>query len=133
MKICEKCKLAKNETEFYKHKRRKDGLQTSCISCNNQRSKEHYKKNKSTYLAGNIRRKKINTEWLKQYKESQPCTDCKQQYPYYVMDFDHLRDKKDNISKLLASKSILLSEIEKCELVCANCHRIRTHKRKFDV
>jgi len=47
------------------------------------------------------------------------------------MDFDHLRDKKYNISNMVCSDYgvALMEEIEKCELVCANCHRIRTQKR----
>jgi hypothetical protein len=51
------------------------------------------------------------------------------------MDFDH-RDgslKFDSISSIVnrrASKKLLLSELKKCDLVCVNCHRIRSHRRK---
>ena len=59
-----------------------------------------------------------------------PCTDCGVCYPPYVMDFDHLRDKRRLISRLRGvSTKLLLSEVAKCELVCSNCHRIRTFKR----
>lgn len=71
-----------------------------------------------------------NRELLYEYKASTPCFDCGKVYPHYVMDFDHLRDKKFDISKL-ASRNVsfetIKSEIEKCDLVCSNCHRIRTY------
>ena len=65
--------------------------------------------------------------------KSKPCADCKISYPYYVMDFDHLPNivKVKDISRIAASGSFqsLIEEIEKCEVVCANCHRERTQAR----
>lgn len=59
--------------------------------------------------------------------------DCGIKYPHYVMDFDH-RDRKlklASINRMINfhsySKDKILEEIEKCDLVCANCHRIRTY------
>jgi hypothetical protein len=76
---------------------------------------------------------KLRTEYH-DYKEQFPCADCKVTYPYYVMDFDHLGDDKvDNLADIVrrkCSKKAVYAEIEKCELVCANCHRIRTHRRR---
>ena len=50
-----------------------------------------------------------------------------------VLEFDHVRgEKSGNISEMIASgHSIarLQTEIEKCDVVCANCHRIRTGDR----
>lgn len=64
--------------------------------------------------------------------KSVPCTDCGNEYPYYVMDFDHLRDKDANMNRLRWSRSIenIKKEIAKCEVVCANCHRVRTFERQ---
>lgn len=47
------------------------------------------------------------------------------------MDFDHLRDKKFNLSKahLTGSLKKITEEIAKCEVVCSNCHRVRTFER----
>jgi hypothetical protein len=63
-----------------------------------------------------------------------PCMDCGIQYPPYVMDFDH-RDpatKVLNISKVYHfGKQKLLDEIEKCDVVCSNCHRERSHQQKL--
>lgn len=63
--------------------------------------------------------------------KSVPCLDCGVSYPYYVMDFDH-RDpqtKVANVSTLVikGNRQMLLEEIAKCDVVCANCHRVRTH------
>lgn len=63
-------------------------------------------------------------------EKSKPCTDCGVQYPYYVMQFDHLRDKEFNIARSNRSLIKIKAEIAKCELVCANCHAERTHKRQ---
>ena len=62
-----------------------------------------------------------------------PCRDCGVVYPPYVMDFDHVRGSKmfnigQSISKTAPIDSII-NEISKCEVVCSNCHRIRTHQR----
>lgn len=62
-----------------------------------------------------------------------PCMDCGKKYPSYVMDFDH-RDpdtKEFGISTGRSGRGLkrVLEEIAKCDIVCANCHRIRTHSR----
>ena len=60
-----------------------------------------------------------------------PCANCDNRYPYYVMDFDH-RDPAEKSFDLARGKygrlDAVIAEIEKCDVVCANCHRIRTHK-----
>ena len=64
-------------------------------------------------------------------KEQNPCIDCGIKYPYYIMEFDHLRDKKHEVSEMVSySWKRVLEEISKCEIVCANCHSSRTHLRK---
>jgi hypothetical protein len=69
---------------------------------------------------------------VRKIKESMPCADCNNYYPYYVMQFDHYDgDKTGNISDLIHNHSIeqALEEIAKCVLVCANCHAHRTWLR----
>lgn len=64
--------------------------------------------------------------------KSEPCADCGISYPYYVMQFDHIADNKAfNIGIVgpRASRERLLAEIAKCDVVCANCHSERSHKR----
>lgn len=62
-----------------------------------------------------------------------PCTDCGERYPYYVMEFDHLYDKKMSLNARGVREfgyGKVLEEIKKCEPVCSNCHAIRTHMRQ---
>jgi hypothetical protein len=63
--------------------------------------------------------------------KSKPCADCGKSYHYCVMDFDHVRgEKTGSIAKMaMQSHKILLDEIAKCDVVCANCHRLRTQFR----
>jgi hypothetical protein len=61
--------------------------------------------------------------------KDKPCTDCGIRYPSYVMHFDH-RDpatKLFNVGQLSSRRwAIILAEVEKCDLVCGNCHAERT-------
>ena len=73
-------------------------------------------------------------QYLRDLKTKTPCVDCGINYPYYVMDFDHVRGvKQANVMELVStlSKKRIDLEIAKCEIVCSNCHRIRTHMRKM--
>ena len=69
--------------------------------------------------------------WLDKLK-SMPCTDCGREFPPCAMDFDHVTGKKSlNIGQAFkCSKEKVIAEIAKCELVCANCHRVRTWVRQ---
>ena len=63
-----------------------------------------------------------------------PCADCGGRFPKAAMDFDH-RDpaaKKYTVSRMLlrASTDEILVEAAKCDVVCANCHRMRTFRRR---
>ena len=64
--------------------------------------------------------------------KARPCLDCKQTHPLCCMQFDHVRGTKTaDIARLLAGKSLarLIAEISLCDVVCANCHAIRTASR----
>lgn len=99
-----------------------------------------YARNKEVEVARNtysrtIRRRDY-TQRVAKLKESMPCVDCGLFYPACAMDFDHVRGEKSfgiavGIEGGRAWPTIL-AEIEKCELVCANCHRIRTFVRGHD-
>lgn len=76
-----------------------------------------------------------NAEFVNNIKESNPCTDCGQFYPSYVMQFDHTGQiKKFRDVGRMASENYSIQaiqrEIDKCELVCANCHAVRTYTRR---
>ncbi len=78
----------------------------------------------------NARTKQRNKDWLHSYLLCHPCVDCGEP-DLVVLDFDHMRDKKYQISKLVnstCSLARLQAEVAKCDVVCANCHRRRTAK-----
>lgn len=66
--------------------------------------------------------------------KAHPCMDCGGTFPPECMDFDHVRGNKLEEISVLARSSvpleILLLEVMKCDLVCANCHRTRTKQRR---
>jgi hypothetical protein len=131
-KVCSQCQVDKPITE-YNFRNRSTGLRHSyCRDCGKMFTASHYKHNKRQYLDRNTRAYAKRREYVRQAK-SRPCVDCGVEYPYYVMDFDH----RDGDSKIFAlncvdrvtMKAIKL-EIEKCDVVCANCHRKRTYQRR---
>ena len=71
------------------------------------------------------------TRLLIEYFKAHPCCDCGETDPV-VLEFDHLRDKAFEITAKLVTYrwQRILDEIDKCEVVCANCHRRRTAKRR---
>lgn len=95
-----------------------------------------YPKNKTIHLAlvqrartdrrNNVRR------WLDSIKSNKGCIDCKIK-DFRVLEFDHLGSKEFGISFAVGygkTRELILREIEKCDVVCSNCHRIRTWMRK---
>lgn len=133
MKHCSKCGVVKVLSSFTKNKSRKDGYNSFCRDCHKQYTRKHYEANKDYYKIKAKNRTKNLVEKYWKIKESTPCADCGIKYPHYVMDFDHLSDKIENVSVLIrsASSEILEEELKKCELVCSNCHRERTYKRSI--
>lgn len=91
----------------------------------------HYLNNKEVYAKKNKTYRERVREYVKDIKESSPCLDCGVKYPYYVMEFDHIHSKTKTVSWLTSRGTIdqVIEEIKKCELVCSNCHKIRTWTR----
>jgi len=75
-----------------------------------------------------------NIEKLRKIKEDSGCIDCGEKYPHFVLQFDHLPEyEKEGIVSNIARRyswERALEEIKKCEIVCANCHTIRTWNRQ---
>ena len=92
-----------------------------------------YEKNKKKYLDYVERTRSKVRDFLRTAKDK-PCADCGQTYPYDVMDFDHKPEyrKEFQVARLPQFGSIPRAEAEiaKCDVVCSNCHRIRTHVRR---
>jgi hypothetical protein len=132
-KACSKCKTTKPITEF-NFKYRATGVRHSyCKECGKTLTRNHYVNNKRQYLDKNLRSYLKRREFVRQMK-SRPCADCGIQYPYYVMDFDH---REGEVKKYALNNTdrmtmrAILCEIKKCDVVCSNCHRERTHRRRL--
>lgn len=134
MKRCSMCGETKPATDFM-WRRIKDDLRDSyCRPCRAIYKQDHYAANKQRYIdnaqAYNKGVARKRTAWLLEYFETHPCVDCAETDPV-VLEFDHLRDKSFSISSAFGYKNwnLVLAEIAKCDVVCANCHRRRTANR----
>lgn len=133
-KVCTKCKKEKEKEEFNKNKTRKDGLQTMCKICSQEKSRIYYQNNaevqKVIIKSQHKRRKQECRDNINEYLKKHPCIDCGNDN-LVVLEFDHKnRDEKyKSVSQMMASGYSWVKvkkEIDKCEVRCANCHRIRT-------
>ena len=133
-RACIECKEVKPYTDFRVQSRYMLLRHPRCRTCDKVYRAECYALNKPQFVESKKRRLAVIRQWLNEIKEADPCTDCAKFWPSYVMDFDHLdpSTKLDKVSRMVftSSQEEILTEITKCELVCANCHRIRTHNRK---
>ncbi len=132
MKKCSRCKQEKPETEFSFKNKTKGTKRSDCKECFAKLVAVHYQNNKEKYKEAFKKTRKRSQQFIYDLKEKIPCTDCGNYYPHYIMDYDHIdaSTKKEKVSTLArCSKKTALEEIAKCELVCANCHRERTHQR----
>jgi hypothetical protein len=66
--------------------------------------------------------------------KQRPCVDCGVSYPYFVMDHDHRNPAEKSFSlswahvgRAAITIDMIKAELDKCDVVCSNCHRIRTH------
>ena len=87
-----------------------------------------------------VRDRRRNTrKWVEQYKTDHPtCNMCGLDYPPHILDFDHLPEYKKfrDIGKMAKDGFAIEKiekEIEKCQLLCANCHRHITWERSVKV
>jgi hypothetical protein len=103
---------------------------STCKSCQRELTKQHYNLNKS-YYTEKARAREEKLQKLIREAKSKPCADCRKEFHYCVMDFDHLYDKRFKLSSAHRTRSFtaIQAELLKCEVVCSNCHRLRTFQR----
>lgn len=132
MKICSECKQKKELSEFRNYARSKDGKAPSCKMCRRSSEREYYQNNSSRREAMERRKQKCIKEYwefIVEHLSSNHCVDCGESNPI-KLEFDHLESKENNISSMRThSIKSVREEVAKCEVVCANCHRVRTAKR----
>ncbi len=133
-KRCSRCRTY-HRLEAFAWKRKDRGQRNSyCRRCQKAYGREHCDANKQWYLdqalASKNRLRHERTQWLLGYFREHPCVDCGETDPI-VLEFDHLRDKEFDVGTFVSCRwEAVLAEIEKCEVVCANCHRRRTARRR---
>lgn len=122
-------------------------MATLCTDCNKELPEEsfrkiHCKKNNKRYPRGfcktceyqRHKRFTIQRQEAIRLLKNVPCTDCGNVFPAPCMDYDHVRGEKAFDLGKAANKGyrweLVLQEIAKCDVVCANCHRLRTYNRR---
>lgn len=78
----------------------------------------------------NIRSKNVK-KFLANYKLEKGCLDCGYNKHHSALDFDHVSGTKELNVCFAKSIGQATKEIKKCEVVCSNCHRIRTYNRLY--
>lgn len=126
MKYCPRCKQEKTTEAFGKHSRKKDGLQPYCRECKSEIDAQHYQENKGAQIArvrklGKDRQAKVN-----EIKATSGCVLCHEGDPC-CLEFHHLdpaqKDLEISVALRRWSWAKIVSEIEKCVVLCSNCHK----------
>ena len=138
MKICSKCSISKNEREYFTKNKETGRLHAQCKMCYKEHRKSYYKDHYAKY--GDIyrdrarkRRESLKAEFrinMLALLENSYCAVCHES-DIRVLEFDHIypAEKKFSISqavKLGFSWSEVEKEINKCRILCANCHKKHT-------
>jgi len=123
MKTCTSCNLELPEIKF---KLRSDS--------GRQRGQRHSMCNRCLYVKYTRPEVERKTAEIHAYQLEKGCADCGYKESPHALEFDHVpgTEKRFNIGEKIGARSrkTLWEEIAKCEVVCANCHSIRTAKRR---
>jgi len=131
-KICSKC--GPQPISQFSWKNKAKGIRCGeCKVCHRQYNRQHYAARKQYYVDKAQRYQDVVYSKSIAYLKEHPCVDCGESDPI-VLDYDHRPDsnKTDNISTMIQrgnSWKVILEEISKCDVRCANCHRRITAKR----
>lgn len=128
-KHCPRCLLDKPLDAFAWRVKSKGTRNSACKECQKEISQKHYRDKKQDYFDRNAKRQAEINRFVNEYKEASGCVDCKRQdLPHYALDMHHREPdgKTDIVSrlKLFGLKKVKI-ELEKCDVVCATCHRLR--------
>lgn len=128
-KKCGRCKQLKDILQFNKNPTKRDGLGCYCKECQKEYKDQHYRKNKELYFTRNKKYKQEKIQQFDDYKKTLSCKTCGQNHSA-TLDFHH-RDKEEkeiNICDAVHYQNWgierVKKEIDKCDILCANCHRI---------
>ena len=123
MKVCIKCGIEKEDSEFYHDKRHKDGLTSACKKCRNNTSREWRIHNHEKFIAYHRDRLQNGQDYVNSLKS--PCVKCGEKR-LYVLQFHHIdpenKDFELGSTGVFKSNSRIKDEVDKCVCLCANCH-----------
>lgn len=133
MKTCTRCGETKALDQFPPVRRSEpETLQPWCRGCFSEANKRNYWRNpereRARVLLLKTRKREENRRRAIEFLLAHPCVDCGEK-DIVALQFDHLRDKKFNVSTMIANGSSwkrIEAEIAKCVVRCANCHRLKT-------
>ena len=133
-KRCGRCRVDKPVELFH---RRRGGYQTWCKDCRRSYDAEYHRSTQRLRVEQKRERHAEFVEWYLALKEGKPCADCGVAHHPAAMQWDHLPGaaKLASVADLCRknNRRRVLEEIAKCELVCANCHAVRTFQRQRGV
>lgn len=124
---CRECKEIKDTCEFPPDEKQKSGHSNRCRACAREYARARRERLGPIANVTNNRKRELIRK-----AKSQPCADCGNTFPYFVMDLDHLPEYEKSFRLAVAASypmDQIVAELKKCEAVCANCHRYRTAKR----
>jgi hypothetical protein len=129
-KICSKCGIEKEISCFSINRSQKDGFNHSCKECHRIYVNNHYKNNKKQYIDRNNRRQNEAKKYITDFKKNSVCAICGEKR-WWVLDFHHNEDKLNNVGHLTSwGINKVKEEIEKCMVLCSNCHRDLHYKER---
>ena len=132
--VCTKCKVEKSVDEF-NWKKKGVKRRYMCRECTKEKGRQHYLKNKQAYLDNVNKNRNALKEWFKDYKSTLSCEICGEDRTP-CLDFHHVDSttKEKAIAEAVHNNwSIkkLKEEIDKCMVVCRNCHAMIHHDEKI--
>jgi hypothetical protein len=136
--VCNRCHQTKRIEEFSWRWKALGQRQRTCRACQSEQKKSWYERNKKSHKANVYENKTKNIEagrtFVWEYLLSHPCAECGQSDPT-VLEFDHVRGRKRaEVTKLVRdgySLKIIQQEIDKCVVLCANCHKKKTYQNSW--
>ncbi len=119
------------KVKAYSAKQKAKGYKRKYTEVQKERYRKYQKEHPEASRKGGARLREKRRSFLNELK-TKPCMDCGNSFPPECMDFDHVRGTKNlGIYQMYTrAMPLLMEEIAKCDLVCANCHRVRTMSRK---
>jgi hypothetical protein len=135
-RVCSKCGIEKDITEFPLRNQSTKRRQSYCKDCKSKMHASWYERNKD-YQKANAKKHRIKSrnaakEYVWKYLLKHPCIQCGESNPV-VLEFHHRHGKDKAVTEMVSSGYTIpriQAEIDKCDVLCANCHRILTAKER---